>query len=55
MTGLGSVQCLAHFSVDNSRARAYCACSMCGLGCSDYVSLAYHPFSFSIYLEDGSI
>ena len=27
--------------LDNSRARAYCACSKCGWGCLDIISLVY--------------
>ena len=38
---------------DNSRARAYCACSRCGGGCLDIFSLIY-LFSFlSPSLGDG--
>ena len=41
--------------LDNSRARAYCACSRCGLGCLDIFSLVY-LFSFlSPSLGDGPI
>ena len=32
-------------NLENSRARAYCACSRCGWGCLDIFSLVYH-FSF---------
>ena len=32
-------------NLDNSRARAYCACSRCGWGCLDIFSLVY-LFSF---------
>ena len=32
-------------SLDDSRARAYCACSRCGRGCLDIFSLIY-LFSF---------
>ena len=32
-------------SLDDSRARAYCACSRCGWGCLDIFSLIYF-FSF---------
>ena len=32
-------------SLDDSRARAYCACSRCGWGCLDIFSLIY-LFSF---------
>ena len=32
-------------NLDNSRARAYCPCSRCGLGCLDIFSLVYF-FSF---------
>ena len=28
-------------NLDNSRARAYCACSRCGWGCLDIFSLVY--------------
>ena len=41
--------------LDNSRARAYCACSRCGLGCLDIFTLVY-LFSFlSLSLRDGPI
>ena len=29
-------------NLDNSRARAYCACSKCGLGLLGYFSLVYN-------------
>ena len=42
-------------NLDNSRARAYCACSRCGLGLFGHFSLIY-LFSFlSLSLGDGPI
>ena len=42
-------------NLDNSRARAYCACNRCGWGCLDIFSLVY-LFSFlSHSLGDGPI
>ena len=42
--------------LDYSRARAYCACGVCGWGCLDIFSLIYHlSFSFSLSLGDGPI
>ena len=40
---------------DNSRARAYCACSRCGWGGLDIFTLIYPFSSFSLSLGDGSI
>ena len=37
--------------LDNSRERAYCACSRCGWGCSHLLFL----YSFSLSMEDGPI
>ena len=34
-------------NLDNSRARAYCACSMCGWGCLDIFTLNYPFFLLS--------
>ena len=31
-----------HTNLDQSRARAYCACSGCGWGCLDIFTLVYH-------------
>ena len=42
-------------TLDNSRARAYCAYSRCGWGCLDIFSLVYHFFCFSLSLGDGPI
>ena len=43
-------------SLDDSRARAYCACSRCGWGLfGHFFSHLYFPFSFSLSLGDGSI
>ena len=39
-------------NVDNSRARAYCACSGCGLGLLGYFSLV-NNFSFLRKEENG--
>ena len=40
--------------LDDSRARAYCACSRCGWGCLDIFLLLSFLFSFSLSLGDGS-
>ena len=42
---------------DESRARAYCACSRCGWGlCGHFFSrLSFLLFSFSLSLGDGPI
>ena len=42
-------------SLDNSRAKAYCACSRCGWGLFGHFSLLYFLFSFSLSLGDGPI
>ena len=42
-------------NLDNSRTKAYCACSRCGGGCLDVFSLVYHFFSFSPSLGVGPI
>ena len=42
-------------NLENSRARAYCACSRCGKGGLDIFSLIYHLFSLSLSLGDGPI
>ena len=43
-------------SLDDSRARAYCACSGCGWGLfGPFFSNLSFLFSFSLSLEDGSI
>ena len=46
----------ASYNLDDSRARAYCACSRCGLGLFGHF---YSPlsilFSFSLSLGDGPI
>ena len=43
-------------NLDNSRARAYCACSRCGWGCLDiFFSHLSFLFSFSLSLGDGPI
>ena len=39
--------------LDNSWARAYCACSKCGWGCLDIFSLVYHFSLLSPSLGDG--
>ena len=46
----------ASYNLDYSRARAYCACSRCGLGLLGHFTLIY-PFlsSFSLSLGDGPI
>ena len=42
-------------NLDNSRARAYCACSRCGGGCLDIFKFV-HLFSFlSSFFGDGPI
>ena len=41
-------------NLDNSRARVYCACIRCGLGCLDIFSLVC-IFSFLLPLGDGPI
>ena len=42
-------------NLDNSRARAYCACSRCGWGLLGYFSLVY-LFSFlTLSLRNGPI
>ena len=40
---------------DCGRARAYCACSRCGWGCSDNFVSSIISFSFSLSLGDGPI
>ena len=40
-------------NLDNSKARAYCACSRCGWGCLDIFSLIYHISSFSLSLGEA--
>ena len=40
-------------NLDNSRARAYCACSSCGWGCLDIFSLVYLFIFLSPSLGDG--
>ena len=43
-------------NLDNSRARAYCACSRCGWGLfGHFFSHLSFPFSFSRSLGDGPI
>ena len=42
-------------NLDNSGARAYCACSRCGRGCLDIFTLIYHFFFLSPSLGDGPI
>ena len=43
-------------SLDDSRARAYCACSRCGWGLfGHFFSHLYFLFSFSLSLGDGPI
>ena len=43
-------------SLDDSRARAYCACSRCGWGCLDiFFSHLSFLFPFSLSLGDGPI
>ena len=43
-------------SLDDSRARAYCACSRCGWGLFGHFFLSsIFPFSFSLSLGDGPI
>ena len=43
-------------NLDNSRARAYCACSGCGLGLfGHFFSHLSFLFSFSLSLGDGPI
>ena len=43
-------------SLDDSRARAYCACSRCGLGVfGHFFSHLSSLFSFSLSLGDGPI
>ena len=43
-------------SLDDSRARAYCACSRCGWGLfGNFLSHLSFPFSFSLSLGDGPI
>ena len=43
-------------NLDDSRARAFCSCSRCGLGLFGhfYPPLSFH-FSFSLSLGDGPI
>ena len=43
-------------NLDNSRARAYCACSVCGLGLfGHFFSRLSFLFSVSLSLGDGPI
>ena len=44
-------QCRASYNLDDSRARAYCACSRCGCGCLDIFTLLYlfSPLSPSLW------
>ena len=42
-------------NLDYNRARAYCACSRCGLGLCGHFSLVYHFSSFSLSVGDGPI
>ena len=43
-------------SLDDSRARAYCACSRCRWGLfGHFFSHLYFPFSLSLSLGDGPI
>ena len=42
-------------NLDNSRARAYCACSRCGLFFFFFLSRLSFLFSFSLSLGDGPI
>ena len=43
-------------NLDESKARAYCACSRCGWGLfGHFYSLLSFLFSFSLSLEDGLI
>ena len=46
----------ASYNLDDSRARAYCACSRCGWGLfgHSYSGLSFHS-SFSLSLGDGPI
>ena len=41
-------------NLDNSRARAYCACSRCGGGCLDILSII-SLFILPLSLGDGTI
>ena len=41
--------------LDQSRARAYCACSRCGWELFGHFSVVYHFSSFSLSLGDGPI
>ena len=45
----------ASYNFNNSRARAYCACSRCGWGGLDIFILIYPFSSFSLSVGDGSI
>ena len=42
-------------SLNSSRARTYCACSMCGWGCLDIFSISCHFSFISPSLGDGPI
>ena len=42
-------------NLDNSRARACCACSGSGWGCLDMFSLIYNFSSFSLTMREGPI
>ena len=42
-------------NLENSRARAYCACSRCGWGCLDIFSLLYVFLFLSLFLGGGLI
>ena len=47
---------LTPYNLDNSRARAYCACSRCGWGLfGHFYSRLSFLFSFSLSLGDGPI
>ena len=39
-------------NLDDSRTRAYCACSACGWGLFGHFTLVCHFFSFSLFLGD---
>ena len=47
---LGKLPAGASYNLDDSRARAYCACSRCGRGCLDLFTLLclFSPLSPSL-------